>query len=242
MGVVGVEGEKIGEGESAGEESNKGDESESGRRDLVKNNVKPMRITERDKKVLRAINRFGYADARFVSSYFNWHKKLTYRRLNKLTQHNFLHFDWIFQGKAGVYRVTRSGAELSQDHLPPVRRINLATYDHQLRVLSLSLRLLDEHGGEFVSERDLRHQLGINTNNSKVHVPDGVLILNEQRVAIEVELSVKSQQRIEKILHHYRKDFSYQSVWYYCGTQEVQNKIDRINTNDELIKTHLLKP
>ncbi len=200
-----------------------------------------IKITERDLHILRVINRFGFVDARFVSLYFNWHKKLAYRRLNKLLKNNFLEYEWIFQGLPGVYRVTRGGAELSQDHLQPIRKINLATYEHQIQVMNLSLQLLNEYGGEFVSERDLRHHLGINMNNSKVHVPDGALILGDERIAIEVELSVKSQRRLEKIFRQYRKDFSYQAVWYFCGSQEVKNKLDKLSKQLDLIKTRLLE-
>ncbi len=203
--------------------------------------IKPIHITERDQKILRAINRFGYTDAKYVSTYFKWNRKLTYRRLRLLAQNDFLKHEQIFHHKAGVYRVTKNGAEMSNDHLSPIRKVNLATYEHQLKVLNLSLKLTQEHDGDFISERELRHQFGFASIRDKRHIPDGVLEIGEQRIAIEVELSVKSEKRLEKILRHYQKDFSYQNVWYYCGTQEIRNKIDRISTNAELIKTYLLK-
>lgn len=204
-------------------------------------NNKNIQITERDQSVLREINRFGYVDMKYVSACFKWNQKIAYRRLRHLAQNEFLKHEQIFHQKAGVYRVTRTGAQMSQDHLPPIRRINLATYEHQLKVLNLSLELAKEHGGKFISERDIRHELGFASPEEQRHIPDGVLELDGQRIAIEVELSVKSVKRLEKIMRHYQKDFSYEAVWYCCGTQEVKNKIDRLNPNPTLIKTQLLK-
>lgn len=199
-----------------------------------------VQITERDIELLRGINRLGFVDIDYVSKWFRWQPKLAYRRCRKLIQKNYLQHECIFHCEPGVYRVTQQGVLISQDHLPPLRKINVATYRHHLKVAKLALRLLEQYGGEFITERDLRHQLGINGLNDKQHVSDGILILNDQRIAIEVELTVKSEARLKKIIQQYRKDFTIQAVWYFCGTQEVKNKLDLLIKNTDLIKTHLI--
>lgn len=199
-----------------------------------------MHITERDIELLREINRLGFVDIDYISQWFQWQPKLAYRRCRKLIEQNYLQHEWIFYAEPGVYRVTQQGVLMSQDHLPALRKINVATYRHHLKVAKLSLRLSAQHGGAFITERDLRHQLGINGLNDKQHVPDGILVLKDERIAIEVELTVKSEARLKKIIQHYRKDFTIQAVWYFCGNQEVKNKLDSLIKNIDLIKTHLL--
>ncbi|OGT50849.1 MAG: hypothetical protein A3F17_09280 [Gammaproteobacteria bacterium RIFCSPHIGHO2_12_FULL_41_15] len=200
-----------------------------------------IQITERDIELLKGINRWGFVDIDYISRWFQWQPKLAYRRCRKLIQENYLQHEWIFYGEPGVYRVTQQGVLMSHDHLPPLRKINVATYHHHLKVAKLALRLVEQHKGEFITERDLRHQLGINGLDDKQHISDGILVKNDQRIAIEVELTVKSESRLKKILQHYRKEFSIQGVWYFCGTQEVKNKLDSLIHNTDFIKTHLLQ-
>lgn len=200
-----------------------------------------IQITERDLKLLREINRFGYTDIHYISEHFKWHQKLAYRRLLKLTQHGFLQHQQLLYGFPGVYWCTKLGTEISNDTLSTIRKINLNTFSHQLKALHLSLSLTKEHKGKFTTEREIRQSLGFAAIKSNLHIPDGMLEINNKKIAIEVELTVKSQRRLEKILRHYQRDFSYDQVWYYCGTQEVKNKIDRLNKNKTLVITKLIK-
>ena len=199
-----------------------------------------IQITERDQKILREINRFGYADIQYIASFFNWQPKLAYRRLLKLTQHGFLKHQQLLYGFPGIYWSTTLGKAISQDPLPTIRRINLNTFSHQLKTLHLSLALIAKHGGQFITEREIRQSLGFTAIKEKRHIPDGLLLLDDKKIAIEVELTVKSACRLEKIMRHYQRDFSYDQVWYYCGTPEVKNKIDRLRNNAEIVLTQLI--
>lgn len=203
--------------------------------------AQPIQITTRDQHIIRAINRLGYVDARYVAAYFRWHQTLTYRRLHQLVQHGYLQYTRLFHGKPGVYRATRRGTALTQDALPPLRHINLATYTHQLQVAQLSLRWHHQAGVQFISERELRHQLGITTANTTQHLPDGVVVTADQRIAIEVELSMKSQARLERILRTYRKAVEYQAVWYFCGHRRIQRKLETLTRGSTFIQTYLIR-
>ncbi len=64
---------------------------------------------------------------------------------------------------------------------------------------------------EWVCERQLARQ----RTDSKDHLPDGLVLTGVRHVAIEVELTPKSRQRIERILDHLAASFQ-QSV-YFCA-------------------------
>ena len=50
--------------------------------------------------------------------------------------------------------------------------------------------------------------------------PDG------KQVAIEVELTMKSKSRLNKIIQGYAVQFSISEVWYYCAP-EIINKVEK---------------
>lgn len=63
---------------------------------------------------------------------------------------------------------------------------------------------------EWVSERQLARE-----RTAGEHLPDAVVILDGQRVAIEVELTVKSQRRVTGILDELAARFD--AVLYFCA-------------------------
>ncbi len=64
-------------------------------------------------------------------------------------------------------------------------------------------------GSEWVSERALARDRG-----EGQHLPDGVVITDGRRVAVEVELTVKSERRVQAILDELAGRFD--MVLYYC--------------------------
>lgn len=65
-------------------------------------------------------------------------------------------------------------------------------------------------GSEWACERALARD-----REGREHLPDGVLFLNGQRVAIEVELTVKSRKRVLAILDELTA--RYDAVVYFCS-------------------------
>lgn len=72
--------------------------------------------------------------------------------------------------------------------------------------------------GEWQSERMLAKSYGPRSQ-LRLHLPDAVLARREQRIAIEVELSLKSRARLEAIM----RDLGdrYQQVWYFAAPRLV---------------------
>ena len=72
--------------------------------------------------------------------------------------------------------------------------------------------------GEWQSERMLAKMYGPRSQ-VRLHLPDAVLVSEETRVAIEVELTLKSRARLEEIV----RDLSerYQHVWYFADAHVV---------------------
>ncbi len=130
--------------------------------------------------------------------------------------------------------MSKKGVALAGSELSAVRHISIATIRHQLAVVNVYLNLLNDKSIEFVTERELRDQ------NKGRYLPDGMIIKDNQKIALEVELTAKSKKRISKILNQYRKDFSYQSVWYFCGDNQVMNQLNNQAKEYSFLKVYPL--
>lgn len=204
-----------------------------------------MRLTMRDQELLAWINAVGFVTIAQLALMLKVSIPTAYIRAQKLTQNGYLTHDRIFHSAPGIYRVTPIGVQVSGSELPPVRTLSLATYRHDLLVTSLSFELCSQYNGRFTTERELRHAGRIKNSGSShslktEHTPDGVLIFNDKRVAIEVELSQKSTRRLDSIYHFYLGNFDYNEVWYFCGSEGVKAQIENCFNHSAFLKAMML--
>lgn len=126
--------------------------------------------------------------------------------------------------------------------LPPLHRVPLANYQHDLSLLNLYLRLRDIYPDTtWLSERKLKHdkyKLGVGKHG---HLPDGILVFSDgKQIAIEVELSCKGRQRLDAILKTYVTQFSLQEVWYFCR-QTMLPRLQDAAKSMSFVKIYSLK-
>ncbi|WP_218813531.1 MarR family winged helix-turn-helix transcriptional regulator [Rickettsiella endosymbiont of Dermanyssus gallinae] len=199
-----------------------------------------MKLTSRDVEILKFINEFGFCEMPQISQYFGLHKPRNYQIINKLERHKLLLHERIFYRRHGLYRLTPAGARFSQ--LPPLHRVPLANYHHDYMVLNLFMKLKAIYpDSSWISERKLKHdkyKLGVGQHG---HLPDGILVFADgKQIAIEVELSYKSNQRLEDILKTYATQFALQEVWYFCHESMVP-KLKEAAKAMPFVKIHVLK-
>ena len=152
-----------------------------------------MQLTERDLRILYWINRMRYATVNQVSKKFKIGVKASYRRLKKLCVDGYLYSLRIFRNKPGVYICTKKGAEIAGSNLwAPKHYVNLANYEHDLKVVDLSIEL--ERQGEWISVRELRQ------DSRTYMIPDGVFRNDGKKIAVEVELTKESEKNVKKKL------------------------------------------
>ena len=103
-----------------------------------------------------------------------------------------------------------------------LKHISLGSYKHQLVVVNVYLELLQRFPeATWLSERKLRRDKFLEKGFHRTeHMADGMLIFpDKKKIAIEVELTMKSKYRLKNIFNHYRSDFSINEVWYYCDAK-----------------------
>jgi hypothetical protein len=189
-----------------------------------------LRITARDLEILRFLGRLRFASADQLCRAFAMSRRMVYRRCRGLCAAALLQHTFVLHGQPGVYLATAAGLGLADLDLPPAR-VDLLNFRHHLAVVSLSLDLASAHpGSRWVSERELRHELGGQGGvGMRVHVPDGALVLPDgSRQAIELELTAKTARRLSGILRHWARSRDYQAVRYFVTRPAEAARLGRL--------------
>jgi hypothetical protein len=76
---------------------------------------------------------------------------------------------------------------------------------------------------EWLSERFVRRQKSIYAVGRKIkHLCDGILVLpDDKQIAIEVELTMKTKERLNEIIRSYALHDRLKEVWYYCSPETI---------------------
>jgi hypothetical protein len=170
--------------------------------------------------ILNWINNFGFVEATDIANTFNLKLESTYLRLRKLVSLNYLQSEKIIYGTNTIYYLTKSGKKISQNPLPILKKINLATYYHNLMLVKISPILTKQYNAQFVTERQLKHERKI-----KGHISDGLLLYDNKKIAIELELSTKNKKRRDSIMKFYLRNFEFDEIWYICKNLEIKKQL-----------------
>lgn len=185
-----------------------------------------MKFTNRDIELLNFINEFGFCEILQIEKRFNLKKSRAYQIMKRLENACLIKLERIFYGRNGVYTLTSDGARCTD--LPPIHNIPKDNYIHQLTVINTYLNLMKQFPeSTWLSERRLRRDKSIYGVGNKIkHIADGILIFSDKQIAIEVELTMKSLQRLEDIIFSYAIHDKIKEVWYYCSHETIK-KVQR---------------
>lgn len=114
--------------------------------------------------------------------------------------------------------LTREGTRVAQS---PYRtwEPNPGMAAHIEAVTEIRLLLEQQLGlGEWQSERTLAKTYGPRSE-LRLHLPDAVIVRGQERVAIEVELTLKSRARLDELVRDLGE--RYQQVWYFAAARLV---------------------
>ena len=187
-----------------------------------------MKLTERDMKILRFINEFGFCEMPQIEKRFGMKKPRCYQVIRRLIDAKLITHQRIFYGRHGVLYLTKQGAACTD--LPPIKGIAKDSYIHQLTVIDIHTILRERFiDSSWLSERRIRYEKFMDgIGKEGFHLPDAILIdPNFGQIAIEVELTMKSKKRLEDILWDYMLHKDIKEVWYYCAP-DIVNKVAKI--------------
>lgn len=186
-----------------------------------------MLLTNRDMEIMRFINEFGFCEMPQIERRFGLNKPRSYKVVKRLINAGLVVHEYVLRNRHGIYRLTREGADCTD--LPMLKYVSLGSYIHQLTVIDVHLKLMQRFPeASWVSERRLRREKFLSGRFDRFgHVADGMLLFPEdKKIAIEVELTMKGKDRLDKIIRNYASDCSINGVWYYC-LSDIVNKMKK---------------
>jgi hypothetical protein len=176
---------------------------------------KNQTLTKNDLDILDKINRFGFLTVREIARMTDRQETVIYRRIKLLCDGDYLNHKLIFWGQPGAYWLTYKGKTICNSPLSTIRCPSVGTYAHELKVAEVYINLKGKYGDKFswltarelVSEKvDAAADYARAFKSMKTRrTPDGVLLYNSQKIAIEVELSLKRKIRQRQIISNYMK-------------------------------------
>ena len=183
----------------------------------LKNNQKkkPFLVTDRDLELLKFINTFGFCERPHLEKKFDLTPQRFRDCMKRLKGEELVIEEALFHKRPKIYRLTQKGARYTD--LPPLSKVPLALYHHEMTVVDVALILMSHHKDAlWRSERYLKREK--REALDKWHVADGLLIFSDgRRIAIEVELTLKDPRRLKEIFKKYALEFEITEVWYFCA-------------------------
>lgn len=183
---------------------------------MVGGEEKRMRLMKRDIEILKFINACGYCLMPQIEKRFSLKHPLGYRLVKRLLHADLVRYKQMHHGAYGMYFLSPIGAQYTG--LPPLDKISVANYEHQMALTDVYIRLLQRYPvASLITERHLKHDKFYDGVGKSGHVSDGLLVFPDQKqVAIEVELHLKGKPRLERIMRNYALQFVIKEVWYFC--------------------------
>lgn len=183
--------------------------------------VKKMKITKRDVEIIQFINNFGFCETNHLSKRFKLAPNRIYQLIKRLVDSGFVISKRLFCERDSIYYLTEKGAEFTD--LPKLANLSLGTYYHNVILIDLYLKLSSYFpGAVWISERQLLNEKFRDGVGKRGHSADGIMLISDKQIAIELELTPKGLNRLEGIIKSYSTNFSIKEVWYFCSKQASQ--------------------
>lgn len=195
----------------------------------------------RDGDILTFINKFGFCNCKHIQREFKLNRSRSYQIMRRLRQRGLVEHEFIFKKEHGVFLVTTNGATWTKSlELKELNTISLGTYKHQITTIDLYLKLMQLYPKSiWISERQLQYKKRADGSGKYDHVADGVLINGEIHAAIEVELTLKAQDRVEEIIVDNLGQDNIQEVWYFCA-ENILAPMKKITQEYQQVKIYNL--
>lgn len=204
----------------------------------------------RDRVLLGWLGRLGAATLEQLRARFSLGRTVAYRRVAACIDAGLLDRVYLLYRQAAMLRVTSRGLRYAGLALP-VARLSPELAAHWIACTWAAIRLADaEPAAMVVSERELRLCERIEGRalasaevaqtaggSERLHRPDLVLVGAGRVEAIEIELTPKAPQRLERILRAWCRTDCVDRVRYYADGQThraVERAIERVHGADRI--------
>lgn len=196
-----------------------------------------MQLTKRDLELFKKLSQYGMLSTGQLAKLLFYGVAITtiLRRLRLLENNHYVQRVATLPTHEILWSVTEKGTIEGEVDLPKRHwSKNLLEHDYKL----LSLRLLLEGNDvahSWTSEHEIRSLIfkkyGFRGMKDRV-IPDALMSakINGQMksIAVELELTLKNENKLKKVLRHYQEASDLYAVWYIVSKKSMMNQIQKI--------------
>lgn len=148
-----------------------------------------------------------------------------YRRLKKLTEGKFIEREKILYGVASIYTLAHKGL-IYMGLNKRKDKIRIDTIRHDITVIDtliyLIRRRIIDSVDNVTSEKELNRDNGF---GKRRHQPDFIFNKDNKSYCVEVELSIKSMERLEKNIKNNFMNYDHQ-IWVVEKNSKIERNIE----------------
>jgi len=189
-----------------------------------------MRLVDRDYLIMKEINRWRYClgrHIRFLGGFSG--QRATDKRLKLLIETGYINRKKIIYGIPSLYFLTYKGKVLN--HLTTKQdKVRLEQITHDIAVLDTAIYFILKEKislADIVTEKELHSRDGFSIRK---HRPDFTFSANGETYCVEVELTAKAKNRLEKNIKDNFLEYDYQK-WVVPNTQiKIVQILDKSKT------------
>lgn len=208
-------------------------------------------LSDRDAQITEWIGRVGAVGAEHVSQRFGMAICPAYKRLSLLVEHGLIEYRAILHRRPGMYSATRMGLRWQGLGRLSVFQVRPVSYEHAWHVATAATALhrelpdwrligerevvaLEAEGKELFASavvRDDAHRFMRRRPDLALESPSGRLI------ALEVELSIKTPVRLQKICRSWARAQHVGHVYYLAESrtrESVLRAVEKTRTGDRI--------
>lgn len=157
-----------------------------------------LQLNERDLKILEEITSWRFMLGRQIKVLCNFNgQRACDRRLKKLVEAQYIKRQHILYGIPGLYFVTEKAKRaFNLEYI--TKNVRIEQIQHDIYVIDTAIYFIKKHGinrNTIITERELKHKDGFGTNK---HRPDFTFIQNNKTYCVEVELTAKKYDILNK--------------------------------------------
>jgi hypothetical protein len=189
---------------------------------LFRKEVLSIELTDRDFKVLQLVGRFRFLTGNHIQSFCFQSERTKERRLKMLVDNHYLHREKVLYGFPFLYTLTHKGRMILGLNKRP-DKIRIDRIKHDMIVLDVVILILNKYQittDVITTEKELHRKDGF---GNRKHQPDFTFLYQEKTYAVEIELTVKDKNTLEKNIKQNYMEYDFQ-LWYI---EKQNNKLIR---------------
>jgi hypothetical protein len=213
----------------------------------------------REREIVCWVSRLGAVSIGQIGSRFGVGRSVAYEQVRSLIAGGLLERAQTLDGDPSLLSATPAGITYAGLGLQPAT-IRIGEVDHWLACADVAIELERRHGPESVlTDREVRFKeqltgeplasakLGETRNGYwRLHYPDLAVVGGQRPTAYEVELTPKSQRRLETIVRAWRRARHVERCVYLCPPasptqQAVERAIRRVRAEERVRVLELLR-